>query len=165
MAKQILNLVKNAKVMYVENKDAYVLLKSMSTPMIRVDENYLPLLADRCRKYKVKIAVKDFSTIEEDFQRKITDSWKYGFKIKGNKIAVEIPRKKSLKQTTERLVNYVKQFYQSHMFDVEVRVRKFPNKVSYILERKLNGERVPEWQEQETGNRKARSNKANQGIH
>ena len=143
--KHILTLVENNKVFYVPSLKDYDLLLGISTPLTKIDRLYMPLLKTRCKKKKIKIEIKNYADIEENVYTKIKKKWQFGLFIKPEKTLVEIPRKKRLYLRAQYLVDGLVAFYSSHLFDTEVNVRKFPNKVSFIIERDFNEQRQPEW--------------------
>lgn len=145
MEKQVLRLVRNGRMFYVPSQLDYETLRSMGTPLLKIDLTELPLLKSRCRKRSVQIQVREFEAFEQLLFKKIQHRWKFPIIIKGNLIHVDIPRKKSLYPKAEILVDAIQNFYSRHLFDVEVKVRKFSKKMRFTLERTFNGKKEPEW--------------------
>lgn len=142
-----IRLVRNGKIYYVPSVVDYEVLKGLGIPLMSVDLNRLPLLKSRCRQNKIKILIKGFEEFEALAHKKIKDRWEHGFYSEGKKTYIEVPRKKSLYQQAQRLVDSLAGFYGRHLFDTNVRVRKFSKKVRFIIERTFNEQKQPEWKE------------------
>ena len=145
VAKRQLRLVENGKILYVPTVDDYNLTCEMRTPTLKISQNMLPLLKQRCKKHRVAVKIFPFEDVEKKKYAKIKQRWPYGFVVRGNKILIEVPKKKKLFDKAQSLVDAVCGFYSRNLFDVEVSSRRFASKIRFVIERELNEEREPGW--------------------
>ena len=145
MSKTTLRMVENGRMYYPPTLLDYNVTCALHSPTLKITQNMLPLLKQRCKNHKVKVKIYPFSEVEEKKFRKIRERWPYGFVVKGNRILIEVPKKKILFDKAQSLVEAICGFYNRNLFDVEVSSRRFAGKIRFVIERNLNEQREPGW--------------------
>ena len=144
----MLTIILNTRVLYLESLRDYETCQSIGVPLIKISRNFLPLLKERAKRNKVRVKIVNFADVEQGVFDKITKRWEHTFEVTPNRILIESPRKKSQILRSKILLDKLRDFYQSNMFDLTVKERRYPSKFHISIERSFNDQKNPEWKEQ-----------------
>ena len=138
-----LKLVSNGGYWYVSSAESYAIMLEMKVPVVKVSRDNLPLLKQRCKQYGHKVSVREFSELERSTVKNMNKIWRYNIELKTGGVEITFPKEKTEK--AKDLVRKFQAYYERHMHDVDVQVKKYPTNIRVFIERKFNGKRSPEW--------------------
>lgn len=147
MSKRVVRLVKNRSTLYVPSIEDYELLKELGVPLLTLQEVELPLLKSRCKAKKVALKIKPFEAFEKLALGKVKERWDFPIYSTGSSLYFDIPKQNKIYPKAKNLVRALTGFYNRHLFDTDVKVRKFSKKVRFTIETSFNNERAPEWKD------------------
>lgn len=144
---QVLELIKSNKTYYPKSLEDYAITCSIGSPLASVDSDYFPVFKSRCTKYKVKIEVTNFEDYEEGLISSMQKKWPYDLKKFNESLHIEVPKTKKAFEKAQKLCDLLVEHSNRHMFDTEVKTRKFSQKIRFSIERTFNGHKKPDWKE------------------
>lgn len=142
---QQVSFVKNGPVLYPRTEQDYRVTVSIGVPTFKIDQTFWPALVYRLEQRKAKVTVFTFEEEHEKVLATIQDRWPTGIIISGRTVSVEAAKGKQSQRQLLNLVTALQEFYQRHMFQVQVTSRRFPKKIRYQLERKFHVQGFPSW--------------------
>jgi hypothetical protein len=141
------SFVKNGPVLYPRSEQDYQITVAIGVPTFKIAQTFWPALVHRLEQRKAKVRVSSFEDEHEKVLATIQDKWPTGIIVSGRTVSLEAAKGKQSQRQLLNLVTALQEFYQRHLFKVEVTTRRFPKKIRYQLERKFHVQGFPSWKD------------------